>query len=180
MDYSTNPSAIRSRDMLTNALLELMHKRPYADINIKDIALRADVNRRTFYRNFASKDDILFQYGNKLVRQMGMLIQAKNDFSFPTICEAYFEFWSLNLDFLMLLKQNNLLYFLFEQFDYFHDKLHLFLPASHIHKEDSHFSAAFALGGFWSLLVEWLNNDAKQSPKNMAKLICSTIKDPFA
>ena len=180
MDYSTNPSAIRSREMLTTALLALMQKKPYADISIKDISLKADLNRRTFYRNFTSKDDILFQYGNKLVVQLGLMIQSKNDFSFPTICESYFEFWSLNLDFLMLLKNNNLLYFLFEQFNYFHDKLHLFLPASHAHAKSSPFSAAFALGGFWSLLVEWLDSGSKQSPNEMAKLICHTIKDPFA
>lgn len=180
MMYSTNPSAIRSREMLTTALLELMKNKPYEEITIKDIALKADLNRRTFYRNFTSKEDILFQFGNNLVTQLGIMVQSKNDFSFPAICESYFEFWSLNLDFLMLLKKNNMLYFLFEQFDYFHDKLHLFLPASHGHAEEKNFSAAFALGGFWSLLVEWLNCGARQTPKHMAKLVCNTIRDPFA
>ena len=180
MKQSVNPSAIRSREMLTEALLLLMQKKPYEEISIKDIANKADLNRRTFYRNFESKDDIIFSYGNKIVSQLGVMIQTKGDFSFPAICESYFDFWLSNLEFLKLLKKNNMLYYLFEQFDYFHDKLHLFLPASHAHSEDSHFSSAFALGGFWSILVEWLNDGAVQTPKYMANLICHTIKDPFA
>lgn len=180
MKHSANPSAIRSREMLTEALLTLMQKKSYQEISIKDIATKADLNRRTFYRNFENKDDIIFTYGNELVSQLGTMIQLKEDFSFFTICESYFEFWLLNLDFLMLLKNNNMLYFLFEQFNHFHDKLHLFLPASHEHAEDSNYSAAFALGGFWSILVEWLNSGAKRTPRYMATLICHTIRDPFA
>ena len=180
MNQSVNPSAIRSREMLTEALLMLMQKKSYQEISIKDIATKADLNRRTFYRNFESKDDIIFAYGNELVSQLGTMIQSKGDFSFFAICESYFEFWLLNLDFLMLLKKNNMLYFLFEQFNHFHNKLHLFLPASHEHVNNGYYSAAFTLGGFWSILVEWLNNEAKQTPHYMATLICHTIKDPFA
>ena len=178
MKQSTNPSAIRSRKMLTSSLLILMYQKPYQEISIKDIAERADVNRRTFYRNFESKDDILFYYGKLLVGQLGRSIQAKGVFSFHSICESYFEFWALNLDFLKLLKKNNLLYFLFEQFDQYHDQLHLFLPKVE-HKESAEFSIAFALGGFWSALVQWLNTGAEQSPSYMADLICNTLKNPF-
>ena len=178
MKQYTNPSAIRSREMLVCALLVLMQERPYQEISIKDIAEKADLNRRTFYRNFASKDDILFYHGKQLVEQLGLSIQSKGLFTFRAICESYFEFWLLNLDFLELLQKNNLLYFLFEQFDQYHDQLHLFLP-NVTHKEAAHFSVAFALGGFWSTLVQWLNTGAKQSPSYMADLICNTIQNPF-
>jgi hypothetical protein len=36
MKQSVNPSAIRSREMLTEALLLLMQKKPYEEISIKD------------------------------------------------------------------------------------------------------------------------------------------------
>ena len=178
MKQSTNPSAIRSRKMLIDALLILMHEKSYHEINIKDIAEKADLNRRTFYRNFTSKDDILFCYGKQLVEQLGKSIQREGVFSFRSICESYFEFWLKNLDFLKLLKKNNLLYFLFEQFDQYHNQLHLFIPNAE-HKEATQFSVAFALGGFWSTLVQWLNTGTKQSPSYMADLICNTLQNPF-
>lgn len=180
MKHSMNPSAIRSREMLTNALLKLMQEKPYQEINIKDISIKADLNRRTFYRNFTNKDEIIIYHGNKLVSQLGKNIQSKGDYSFPAICEAYFEFWLLNLDYLTLLKKNNMLYFLFEHFEHYHEKLHIFLPDTHSHKEYEQYSTAFALGGFWSILVQWLNTGAKHSPKHMANLICNTIQNPFA
>lgn len=178
MKQSANPSAVRSCKMLADALLLLMNEKPYQEISIKDIAEKADLNRRTFYRNFASKDDILFYYGKQLIEQLGKSIQSKGLYTFHSISESYFEFWLLNLDFLKLLQKNNLLYFLFEQFDQYHNQLHLFLPNA-THKEETQFSIAFALGGFWSTLVQWLNTGATQSPKDMADLICNTIKNPF-
>ena len=178
MKQSKNPSAIRSREMLTHALLLIMQQKPYQEISIKDIAEKADLNRRTFYRNFTSKDEILFCHGKQLVEQLGMNIQSKGSITFHSICESYFEFWLTNIDFLKLLQKNNLLYYLFEQFDQYHDQLHLFLP--HVtHKETPQFSIAFALGGFWSTLVQWLNTGAEQSPFYMADLICNTVQNPF-
>ena len=178
MKQSTNPSAIRSRQMLTDSLLILMQEKTYQQISIKDIAEKADLNRRTFYRNFITKDDILFCHGKQLIEQLGKNIQSKGLYSFHSICESYFEFWLQNLDFLKLLKKNNLLYFLFEQFDQYHNQLHLFLPNIE-HKEATRFSVAFALGGFWSTLVQWLNTGAEQSPSYMADLICNTVQNPF-
>ena len=178
MKQSANPSAIRSKRMLTTALLSLMQTKPYHEISIKEIAEASYLNRRTFYRNFKDKDDILFQYGTQLVKQLGLSIQSKETFSFAVVCETYFEFWEDNIEYLRLLQKNNLLYFLFEHIEQYHEQLHFFLPYA-MHKESSHFSAIFALGGFFSILIQWLKDGATQSPSQMATQICNTVKDPF-
>ena len=59
MERSMNPSSRRSRRWITKALLELMMDKPYQKISITEIAEEADVVRRTFYRNFESKEDVI-------------------------------------------------------------------------------------------------------------------------
>ena len=59
---SQNLSAVRSKKTITETLLYLMAKYPYTEITVKHILLEADVSRKTFYRNFSSKDDVLNSY----------------------------------------------------------------------------------------------------------------------
>jgi len=46
----------RTRDLLQNALLELLQNRDYDAVTIQDIADRANVGRTTFYLHFESKE----------------------------------------------------------------------------------------------------------------------------
>ena len=58
MNESKNPSALRSKQEITDALLALMEKYPYNEISVKQIMLETGLVRKTFYRNFSSKDDV--------------------------------------------------------------------------------------------------------------------------
>ena len=62
MYNSSNPSSIRSKQQIIEALLRLMEKYPYDEISVKQIVLETDLVRKTFYRNFSSKDDVLNAY----------------------------------------------------------------------------------------------------------------------
>lgn len=69
MNPSQNPSAIRSKQEITDTLLRLMQTYPYNQITVKQIILEAHVARKTFYRNFLSKDDVLDSYLNHIMFQ---------------------------------------------------------------------------------------------------------------
>ncbi|WP_127534343.1 TetR/AcrR family transcriptional regulator [Paenibacillus kobensis] len=51
----------RTRSMIADALMAILHRKPYEDISITDIAEQADINRSTFYAHFLDKDDLLSQ-----------------------------------------------------------------------------------------------------------------------
>ena len=51
MNTTTNPSAIRSRNEITKALIKLMGKHPYSEITVTQIVMETDLVRKTFYRN---------------------------------------------------------------------------------------------------------------------------------
>ncbi|GAA3411094.1 TetR/AcrR family transcriptional regulator [Paenibacillus hodogayensis] len=54
---------VRTRSMITDALLALLQKRAYAEISIIDITEQANINRSTFYAHYIDKDDLL----NKMI-----------------------------------------------------------------------------------------------------------------
>ena len=55
----TNTVAFRSQNMISDALLALMKQYPYHQISITQLCEKAGVGRKTFYRNFEDKHDII-------------------------------------------------------------------------------------------------------------------------
>ncbi|GAB6930749.1 TetR/AcrR family transcriptional regulator C-terminal domain-containing protein [Paenibacillus sp. JCM 10914] len=55
----TDRRIVRTRQIITNAYLELLKEKKNEDIIIKDITERANVNRSTFYSHYKDKYDLL-------------------------------------------------------------------------------------------------------------------------
>lgn len=54
-----DPRVIRTKKLIQEALLMLMHKKDFKDITVKDISEEATVNRATFYAHYLDKEDLL-------------------------------------------------------------------------------------------------------------------------
>ena len=52
MNNSQNPSSLRSKKEITDALLKLMRDHPYSEISVKQIVMETSLARKTFYLNF--------------------------------------------------------------------------------------------------------------------------------
>jgi len=55
----TDRRSLRTRQLLMQAMLELMHRKRYDAITVQEIADQANVGRSTFYAHFTDKDDLL-------------------------------------------------------------------------------------------------------------------------
>ncbi|MGU9560630.1 TetR/AcrR family transcriptional regulator, partial [Lactiplantibacillus pentosus] len=66
MKQMPSKTAQQSKSWLTLSLLELMKEKSFSDITITEIAEKAQLDRRTFYRHFHSKKDILDRYFEQL------------------------------------------------------------------------------------------------------------------
>lgn len=64
-----NISPEMTRDYIAEAVLLLLEKKDWEDISVTDIAARAGVNRSTFYRNFASREDAVRRFYAKLLER---------------------------------------------------------------------------------------------------------------
>ncbi len=67
---------LRTRKKLHQALIDLLMETDYESITIRDITQRANVGYATFFRHYASKDDLLADAFEESVAQLEGLLQA--------------------------------------------------------------------------------------------------------
>jgi len=63
-------SAIRSRQMIRQAFLELIQEKDVEKITVTDIITRADINRGTFYAHYKDIRDLMEQIGNEIIAKV--------------------------------------------------------------------------------------------------------------
>jgi len=176
MDRSNNPSAIRSRKMIIKALVELMEKRKYEDITITDLVKSAELGRKTFYRHFQSKTEVLEyffdlmfpEFQNELLESM----KDSNNRAYA-IVKAYFEFWKRRFSLLRYLIDNGLMDMLLKKLHETVSKLNYDILISVLDERDVKYSVSFFSGGLWMLLYQWADNGGIESPDEMANLYIS-------
>jgi AcrR family transcriptional regulator len=59
-----------ARDRLAQAAFDLFRERGYDDTTVDDIAERAGLGRATFFRNYRSKEDVIFPDHDRLLEQV--------------------------------------------------------------------------------------------------------------
>ena len=55
--------------MIEEALFKLMEEKNYTQITVSEVAKRADISRRTFYRFYKERDEVLRCYLGKLCQE---------------------------------------------------------------------------------------------------------------
>lgn len=67
------------RERLIDAAFQLFGERGYEPTTVEDIAERAGVGRTTFFRNFRSKDDVIFPDHEQLMEQIKARLATSTD-----------------------------------------------------------------------------------------------------
>ncbi|MDC7224868.1 MAG: TetR/AcrR family transcriptional regulator [Spirochaetales bacterium] len=169
-----NPLAQQSREWIRESLFQLMEEGEYSRITISEITAHARLSRRTFYRNFATKEDVISYYFETLCGQYIDLLGEEESLTLPNITRVFFSFWLRHKEFLKLMDKNHLCPLLLEQFN---EKLpsiyDLFKGRSegYADEEEIKFVLFYSIGGYWNTLLLWLKEGAKKEPRELAEMI---------
>lgn len=68
--------ARRSRKLLKESLLELMKRKSFADISVRDVTDAADMNRATFYLHYSGTAELLQSVEEDLLAELQALVDA--------------------------------------------------------------------------------------------------------
>ena len=173
MNVSNNPSAIRSKKQITDALLSLMEKYPYDEISVKQIVLETDLVRKTFYRNFESKDDVLRSHIRTILRDYFDIVNnARGD-----VLTTIFAFAARHKKLLRLLDKNDMMYVMLQGMNEF-----ILSVKSEQNPELNPFSKLFAgldsdylitlnIGGIWNVISLWVRRGMKDEPEDVKAAI---------
>lgn len=173
-----NIKAQQSQKWMEESLFQLMQKKPYKEISIQNITDTAQLSRRTFYRNYEKKDEILLGYFQRICKEYEENLRSAKDLSFPTIANIFFSTMQGHLDFLFLINRHQLMELFIKEMDTFLLPLHQELrgPSIGYDLELSHIALTFNIGGFGRILTLWLNEGAKKTPDELAELVEKALR----
>ena len=178
---ASNPLAIRSQEWLSNALLQLMEEKPFQEINIKDIAEKADLSRRTFYRVFETKEDLLCWHMDKLYQEFLAEMQERSCKQFEDVLVLYLNFWFRHKHFFELLKRSELLPMMLNQYlQVFPDVFKMIkgdYPLSQ-HSDALSYAMAFSAGGLLSVLLKWADEGMTKTPEEILQMVDVMMMPP--
>lgn len=173
-----NRKSDKSKALMEKTLLKLMEKEEYAEITIQEITDYSGLSRRTFYRNYSSKDEIIQESFAGIWMEYEEAVRKQSDLSLPNIARVLTEVMTRHIEFLHLMGRNHLLPLVLAETDkllplIFDEVKGHTMPFS---QESISYALAFGTGGFMRIFIKWLEEDPPKSPDQMADLAKDILK----
>lgn len=173
-----NPIAEQSKQWLAQSLFQLLEKQTYPEITILRISENAQLARRTFYRNFCSKEDVVIYSCTQLCEEYIRYLDQDIDYSIQHIINAYFTYWQEHIDYLTVLTNNKLLCHLIDVSNKYWPQIY---ERFRKHWKDDcsdkelEYCLLFNMGGLWNILIKWLYNENRETPLEMERIIHKSL-----
>lgn len=165
-----NRKALRSQKKISQALIDLMADTPYEEITISKLTTHAGLSRRTFYRNYTSKDDIISEYYYIIWEEYTEELKKEKDMTLTNIALIFFNTMHKHRELLNLFNQNNL-------FNLFLNQVSRLMMKDYPSRSDSFnqmesknlaYITLFVSGGFFQMAKAWFDGGQKESPEKLA------------
>lgn len=174
----------KTRVAIENALLNLMQYKPLNTITISELADAADINRKTFYNNYSSIDDVIKGINEKLSLHIFDALPDK------ITIHNEIEIYHLLLNFTTalephkdILRKMTLASKDIPFFEYFKDQILPYvernLTSYHVDAAVTPYINSYLVNGIYSILLTWINEEqlnAEQVALLCYNLIVASIK----
>ena len=175
----TDAQPNRSRQWMLDALIALMREKPFSQITISEIAARSQLDRRTFYRHFKTKEDVIVHRIRQLSKHFEPFLHRQEPLRTEEIALHFFRICEANKDLLLLLYANKLMPLLLyelntifpEHHNYYHGSAGIYGPY------DEDYALAYHVGGFWNTLLRWIGDGMEKTPEELAKTVASFLPE---
>lgn len=194
----------QTKQWLIDAFLELLEQYSYNDITIERITKKAGLGRRTFYRHFQTKDELVEYITTLLMHEYSRTLLENNAQGLEMAAQCYFTFWENYIDLLLLLKKAKLLHFISDNMEQL--IMNVAIEIKHIPAQPDSAAAqsndtaaspgaedialseetialyqkyryefVFKLAGFWQVTLLWCEENPRKSPEEMGRIISSFL-----
>lgn len=167
------------KEYIKQSLFLLMETTPYEKISMDMISAKSGVSRRTIYRYFDNKTDILNYYMKEMVNEYYRTVQSKIENTANLIARS-FQFVSDNVKFFQIAYKNNLLSSIIEVLE---DVIRKMVSNTKNKKykgfntDNIDYYIAFVSGGCYRMLCQYLKEENQHTPKQMASIYRRIISD---
>ncbi|OIK15835.1 TetR family transcriptional regulator [Bacillus sp. MUM 116] len=189
-----DPRVVRTRQMLRDALVELIHERGYEKITVQDITNRATLNRATFYLHYRDKLDLLCQSSdeilNDLTESINLSFDRKEEFDFlsdqphENFIHLFEQISENGKLYKVFLTEKNMPHFTSSMIevlvDFISKGINSVEPNDKMLTIPREIAVRYYAYAFLGVIVWWLKMDMPYTPKYMAtQLMRIAIKGPY-
>ena len=178
MNTSNNPSALRSRAEITAALFALMKQHPYNEITVKQIVLEAKIAKKTFYRNFTSKDDVIKAFILGVIKEYSDELKKGDEKSLDIIFRVIEKYKTE----ITLLDKNDMLYLILLYLNEYLPEIHhdenisRDIPTRYFGGLDPEYLMAFHIGAAWNVVFKWVHKGMTDPPEQIKAVIIKYLE----
>ncbi len=104
MNRTNGKIAEQSKEKISKALLTIMGQYDFKEITITQISQEAKLSRKTFYRLFTGKEDVLAFFFENLYEECLTQIKSRQVHHYWDVVQCYFDFCEERKSLLLLLK----------------------------------------------------------------------------
>lgn len=167
----------QSGRMIESALFALMKEKDYARVTVSEIVKRADISRRTFYRLYKEKDEVLHYYFGRLCQEYSRKTYVLESYDIAQIAREYFGFWYQYRNFLLLMHRSGLDGMLYSEISRVSVDVITRRIDENMRKKVSgiEYFTVYSTGGFSLLLQRWITTGMKETPEEYAKAVSEAI-----
>lgn len=178
----TTERAAQQQRRIEECLLNEMHKRDYRDITVSSLCEQAELSRKTFYRLFGSKDDVLQALIDHTLMDYAKYRLAPEQIhpGAPAELQRFFCYWIANkslLDVLTVSRQSAQLleqaiaHVLYED----HSALRWLSTDQHTYALEA---TVFYVSAIMGLLMNWHHSGFSRSVVEMANILLHLMSVP--
>ncbi|TGB01409.1 TetR/AcrR family transcriptional regulator [Halobacillus salinus] len=171
-----------TRKVLKDSLITLLANKSLSSITVKEICELADINRSTFYTHYTDHYDLLHKIEDEITEDMNRYLHSydyeKEEESLQ-MTEKILEYITENrLMFQTLLNHQSAPTFEKRLMDLTRNfMINTWPRANELRTEESKYLSSFVISGAIHVIKEWIAQDLKESPREMAEMINQFINN---
>lgn len=171
MNKKDNRRVVMTKRIIKDVFIEMLEKKSIQKIYVRELCVKADINRSTFYKYYESQYDLLAEIENDLlieieekckdtdnIKGLNNILQyiSGNKKTYKVIFNAnidpMFPKKLLNLPIITEIMNNKL-----------------------VNKNENKYKKIYILEGGYHVILKWLNNDCRESPEEITRLVMKYI-----
>ncbi len=158
---------------MVDSLLKLMEEKSYGEITAAEIAARAGVNRSSYYRHFACKEDVVECYFERLHTEFRGIAEAtKRTIALREYILGGFKFLLLHKREMLMLYGSGVMLPLLEVLN----RHYCISPDTFCLLEERYLSAG-RIGGVFNQILYWFSRDMRDEPGVATDTVMSLMPD---
>ena len=167
MNTPNNKRKKESQDKIEKAFLKLIQKKNIDEISVSDICKTTNLNRSTFYANYIDTYDLVDKVQIRMADEFAEFQHSKNSSQSP---DGYLNMFTHIQDNQIFYKT----YFKLESISKI--PVSVFdtsLAEKYYNNKHIDYHIEFFRAGLNAIILKWLNNGCKESPKEMVEILTS-------